>query len=161
MKQIPLTQGQFSIVDDEDFEELNKQKWHAHRGRDGNGKFYAIRSYRENGKSKSIKMHRKLMNAPKESEIDHINGNTLDNRKINLRLCSRNQNGYNKVYYKNNKTGAKGVKFTKDGKSFEVTITINGKNTYIGTYKNLNLAARAYDEAAKKYHGEFAKLNNL
>lgn len=151
MKQIPLSQGKFALVDDADYEWLNQRKWYAHQ--DGNT-WYA----RRNEKQKVITMHRQIANAPTNMQVDHINGDGLDNRRENLRLCANSQNALNRGAQKNNTTGFKGVTLNR-GKYIVAVIGIDGKNRHLGTFRSLEDAARAYDAAAIKLHGEFAKTN--
>ena len=93
MKKIELTQGKFALVDDEDFEWLNQWKWYAnHLGYT----WYVVRSVRYDNEVKAILMHRSILNAKIGEEIDHINHNGLDNRKKNLRICTRSQNNMNR-----------------------------------------------------------------
>lgn len=89
-KEIQLTQGKVTLVDDEDYEWLSQWKWCAKDGRNGN--FYAFRA----SKNKSTYMHRLILDTPKGKVTDHINGNGLDNRRINLRICSYRENSHNK-----------------------------------------------------------------
>jgi hypothetical protein len=157
-KIITLTQGQVAKVSDEWYEELSKYKWLAHYA-PGTNSFYAERqSSRLLGKQKLIKMHRVIMNAPEEMAVDHIDHDTLNNQVENLRLCTTAQNMCNQGKQKNNTSGFKGV--TKRKNRWEAGIRLGslGK-TYIGRYSTPEEAAHAYDEAAKKYHGEFAELN--
>ena len=92
--------------------------------------------------------------------VDHINGNGLDNRKANLRLATGTQNGYNRrKTRKRTWSKYKGVTFDKRRKKWEGKIVINGRKQHLGSFTNELDAGRAYDEAAKKYHGEFALLN--
>jgi hypothetical protein len=105
-------------------------------------------------------MHRRILNAPDEFVIDHINYNGLDNRKANLRLATRTQN--NRHTRRINKTGSskyKGVNWYTREKRWVAKITADGKTFPIGYFKDEIEAARAYDEAAKTYHGDFAALN--
>lgn len=149
-KKIPLTQGQFSIVDDEDFEWLNQWKWYYNNG-------YVKRNAKRdnNGIQHKISMHTLLLKVERPFEVDHINRNPLDNRKINLRKSSRFQNSGN-IFYKN-KTGFKGV--VKRINRWEAHIRKKGKLIHLGTYKTSIEAARAYNKAALKYYGEFAYTN--
>jgi hypothetical protein len=157
MKTIQLTQGQVTQVDDEDFEYLNQFKWCANYNSHTKS-YYAVRnSPRLFGKRKLISMHRIIMNAPSKMDVDHINHDTLNNQKFNLRTCTRSQNKCNSKKHTDNTSGFKGV--TASGKKWLVQIQINNKTTCVGTYLTPEEAARAYDEAAKKYHGEFANLN--
>ena len=156
MKQIPLTQGNFALVDDEDFDWLNQWHWHAHSQK---GRFYAARNKGTHPFTTLIRMHRQIMNAPGNLHVDHINGNTLDNRRENLRLCTRSENGRNQRKRSDNTTGYKGVVLTKSGMKYYAKIVVHQQMIYLGCYATAEEAARAYDEAAKKYHGPFARTN--
>lgn len=159
MKEIQLTQGKVAIVDDEDFEELSKYKWWVCNYR------YASTIIKIEGKSKFISMHRFILKLEDNPNfVDHINGNGMDNRKENLRLCSNSQNKMNakkRSDHKNSKY--KGVSFSKDPKRkkspWRVKITLNKKVVFSRYFSTELQAAKAYNEAAIKYFGEFAKLN--
>ena len=159
MKQISLTKGQFTIVDNEDFERLNQYKWFcSNRGyvcrnkKLGYGKF----------NRKTEWMHRLIINTPENMYTDHINGNKLDNRKSNLRICIKSENNRNVNKRKNNTSGYKGVFFNKVWKTWFVKLTIGKKYITGGkTYKNPKEAAIRYNKLAKKYYGEFASLNTI
>jgi hypothetical protein len=155
MKEIQLTQGKVALVDDEDFERLDKFKWHY------NAKGDARRNGpRGKGKREVILMHRIILDAPRGLEVDHINRDTLDNRKCNLRLCNRVENCRNKTKQSNNKSGYKGVSWHTDGK-WQVQICISGQRLHLGRYDCKHEAARIYNKAAIEYHGEFACLNEI
>ena len=160
-KEIQLTQGKVAIVDDEDHKYLNQWKWCLRPT--GNGIFYAIRGFRNHKKSKvkSISMHRQIMNPAKGYVIDHIDGNTLNNQKINLRICTQSQNCSNQKISIKNTTGFKGVQFNKIHNKYYSKITVNRKNIYLGSFIDPIDAAKAYNDAALKYHGEFANLNKI
>ena len=160
-KEIQLTQGKVAIVDDEDFDYLNQWKWSLRPT--GNGISYAIRGFKKHEKSKikSISMHRQIMNPDKGYVIDHIDGNTLNNQKINLRICTQSQNCGNQKIPINNTTGFKGVQFNKIQNRYYAQITVNKKNIYLGSFIDPIDAAKAYNEAAIKYKGEFANLNKI
>jgi hypothetical protein len=154
-KQIPLSQGKFAIVDDADYEWLNQWKWTADKSASSDT-WYARRGEGRPSRKKSH-MHRVIMNAPDGMEVDHVNGDGLDNRRENLRICTRAQNAHNTGIHPRNTTGFKGVSRTRQG--FVAQMVINGKHIYIGTFKSPEEAAKAWDESAKKNHGEFARLN--
>ena len=162
MKEIQLTQGKVALVDDEDFEYLNQWRW-CLRGT-GLSKSYAIRGFRKSKTCNitgSISMHRQLMRPEKGYVIDHVDGNTLNNQKSNLRICTQSQNCRNQKIGKSNTSGYKGVSYNKGQGKYNSRIKFNKKSIHLGCFVNLKDAARAYNSAAVKYHGEFAKLNIL
>lgn len=99
------------------------------------------------------------MKPPKGTQVDHRNGNGLDNRKWNLRICSHAQNNMNRGKQKNNMSGYKGVSWHELGKQWMAHIKIHGEETYLGLYPTKEETALAYNKGAKVYYGEFAKLN--
>ena len=162
MKEIQLTQGKVALVDDEDFEYLNQWKWYAHTSKKSNTFYAARNSLKINGRTKRIKMHTFIYDKNNsEILIDHINNNGLDNRKSNLRICNHNQNQQNKLIYKSNTSGYKGVFWHKAANKWGSRIGLNCKIIYLGVYKNKIDAAKSYNEAAIKFYGEFAKLNEI
>lgn len=149
MKEIELTQGYKTIVDDEDYDELSKYKWCVHVMR--NGKAYATRL---------VRIHHQIIGfPPKGFVIDHINGDGLDNRRDNLRIISNQDNIRCQGINANNTSGYRGVSWHKAKKRWDAKIKVNGKAIHLGRFESKEDAARAYDEAAKKYFQEFAKLN--
>ncbi len=159
MKRIPLTQGQFALVDDEDYDALMKYKWHATWLKNTNT-YCATRCKLKTDK-RAIAMHRQIMNDPDGLVVDHINHDTLDNQGHNLRVCSNGQNARNKKLYRNNKSGFKGVFWRKDKNKWLASISVNNKQLYLGIFHCKHAAARAYNDAAIKYHGKFAYLNKI
>lgn len=149
---IPLTRGQFAIVDAEDYPRLSQHAWFA-EGRPDN--YYAVR--KENGKS--IKMHREILNAPDHLVVDHIDHNGRNNRKSNLRLCTFAQNCRNQRRLSHKTSRYKGVHWRKRGKKWAAAIRCNNKTHHLGYFHDEVKAARAYDRAACKFHGKFASLN--
>lgn len=156
-KKIPLSQGQFAIVDDEDYQELSQFKWHAYWDKTTKS-FYARRS-KPNSRSSVIIMHRVIMNNPNGLQVDHIHHDTLDNRKCNLRTCTASQNMMNRGLFKNNKSGYTGVYLCKKSNKWRAQININKKQTYLGMFSNKHEAARVYNRYCKKHHGEFGVKN--
>lgn len=110
---------------------------------------------------KAGRFHRIIMSAPNDMYVDHINHDGTDNRKKNLRLCTNAENQWNTQRQTNNISGYKGVGWYNPRKKWRVLIQINGKKKYIGIYDDKIEAAKAYNEAAIKYHGEFACLNEI
>ncbi len=156
MKYILLGQNKSAIVDDSDFNWLNQWKWHY------GGRRYAVRSVyskSKKGTGKIIYMHRKIMKVRDKKQIDHINNDGLDNRKINLRICTSSQNSQNRNSY--NKIGLKGVYGVKKRNGFISVICHNNKRLYLGYFLNKYKAAYAYNQAAIKYFGEFANINHV
>lgn len=156
MKSITLTQGKTALVDDGDYSQINQRKWKAKKGRNGN--WYAER---QNGHGKFITMHRLIMNAPLGVIVDHINGNGLDNRRENLRLCTNAQNLMNRGAQRNNTTGYKGVTWDRREKvkKYCAQIKFHKKTLRLGYFKTPEEAARVYDAKARELFGEFAVLN--
>ncbi|MCP4263582.1 MAG: hypothetical protein GY774_39660 [Planctomycetes bacterium] len=159
-RRIPLTRGKYAIVDPDDFERLNKYKWHTTKS-SCSKTFYAARVVRINKKKCTIAMHREIINPPYPLVVDHINHNGLDNRKANLRPATKSQNCINKPYInrKGFRSKYRGLSWCRDYKKWHVRIGYNGKRERIGYFDDEIEAAKAYDEAAKKYHKEFAVLN--
>ena len=150
---IKLTKGKYAIVDLEDYEKLNQNKWRALRGPQT---FYAVRSE----KGKTIYMHNQIMQPPQGFVVDHQNHCGLDNGRENLRLATLSQNNCNR----RKKSAAasskyKGVCLKTQCNKYCAEIRCNGKKTFLGYFDNEIDAAKAYDAAAKKYHGDFAALN--
>lgn len=146
-KQIKLTQNQYAIVDDEDYEYLNQWKWYAEWNQRGHV-YYAVRT----SKNKRIYMHRMLMNTPKGAQTDHINNNSLDNRKSNLRICSHRQNQQNLKRQTSSKYP--GVTWVKREQKWQAQIQINGYRKNLGTFNNEKSAAKAYEKAVRELCGE-------
>ncbi len=154
MKYIELTKGEKAIVDDIDFEYLNKLNWSFSNG-------YAAKKLKGN---KNLFMHTLIVNCPKNMKVDHKNGDGLDNRKKNLRVCTQAQNIANQKVRSDNLSGYKGVSFFKYGKRIRrwvAKITVNYSQKHLGYFYTEKEAAIAYNKGAKKYFGEFAKLNSL
>lgn len=157
---IKITKGFYSLIDEEDFLRVSKFKWSASVYKNN---FYAITDIYQKNKKKKIRtgMHRFLMNFPKNKDVDHINGNGLDNRKINLRVCSRSQNSMNRDKSSLNKSGYKGVSWCKAMNSWQACISFNRKTIYLGCYSTPKKAHEIYSIAAKKYYGEFAYIKKI
>ena len=160
MKQIPLTKNKFAIVDDKDFERLNRFKWSASSR--SYGGFAASRECNcplVKDSYAFIYMHRQITSCPKGLEVDHISHNTLDNRRINLRIVTKGQNQMNSKPKTGSVSKYKGVFRLKNSKKWMAQIRFNGKATYLGLFKDEVEAAKKYNTKAKELFGEFAFLN--
>lgn len=159
MKEIVLSQGKVAIIDDCDFERVNQFKWSYSLVQSGIE--YALRNAEVNGKRTSILLHRFILgNIPEGMVVDHKNGNGLDNRRENLRICTRSQNNINKRK-KGTTSKYKGVYFEKARNKFRSHIVVESKIIFLGRYETELEAALAYDKASCTYHGEFANNNGL
>jgi hypothetical protein len=156
-----MNRDKVALVDEEDYERVNQHKWYwgcSHR--------YAVYFESRDGWRKSHTMHRFIMNPPKDMVVDHINHNRLDNRRSNLRVCTRSQNSRNVPRGSRNASGYIGVFWNKNragGGAWESHIRIgeatkNNKHT-VGHYSTPQYAALARDQEALIHHGEFAVLN--
>jgi len=160
-REIELTQGQVALVDDEDYERIIDQgPWFA----DWNAKrkvYYAsTRTRRKDGHKKKY-MHRLIMDAPANKQVDHKNKCTLDNRKDNLRICTQSENMSNRGPTRANTSGYKGVYFCTWVNRWRAGIRKNGKTYHLGRFDTPEEAAEAYNHVAMEYHGEFAVLNDI
>lgn len=154
IRYIALTQGLFATVDVDDYERLAKYRWYFYQ--DGNT-FYAFR--REGKRARKIIMHREIMDAPKGLVVDHRDGDGLNNRKSNLRVCTQAQNACNRRPRWDGTSVYKGVSWYKPSKKWEAKITYKGKCTYLGRFDDEIEAAKVYDAKAKELFEEFAYLN--
>jgi hypothetical protein len=156
-RKIDLGESYFTIVEPRDYYQIRRFKWCVW----GNGsKFYAVRIMVTGpGKTKVMYLHRQILNAPKGVLVDHRNRDPLDNRRENLRFATQSENMQNRGKRKNGTSKFIGVWFVKVKGKWESRITHKGKLIYIGSFDSEIAAAKAYDAAAKKYHGEFARLN--
>ena len=143
MRYIKVTQGKAAIVDDDDFEFLAARKWSYKQG-------YAVRF-------RNIFMHNEIMKPDSGFEVDHINGDGLDNRRANLRTSTHADNMKNQRRRSDNISGYKGV--SPHSNRWRAYIYINGRYINLGVFADALSAAKAYDKAAIKYFGRFAKPN--
>lgn len=153
MKLIPLTKNKFSMVDDEDFESLSRLRWHLAHG-------YASRTGKK-GEPTNVTIHRVVMNAKPDDIVDHIDGDSLNNQKSNLRFCTKRENARNSKLAASNASGFKGVHLSHSFRPprWVAQIKIPHTRKYLGNFKTPEDAARAYDTAAIEHHQEFANTN--
>ena len=156
MPEIALSHGKVALVDDEDYEALSRFRWRAHAE---SGKWwYAVRNAPHVTRSRgTIKMHRQILEAPKGVMVDHINGDTLDNRRFNLRLCTPSQNSQNR-HVTFSASGLRGVTLTTSGR-WQAQTSYLKQVIYLGVFDTPEEAGRAYDAAVLELHGPNAALN--
>lgn len=150
-KMIPLSLGMYALVDAEDFEELSKYRWFSEK------QARTTYAFRNVDSGKRIAMHRMVMKTPPEKCTDHINGNGLDNRKCNLRVCTRAENNRNVAKPITNTSGYKGVSYSSARGKWIAQISINYKRINLGGYETPKRAHEVYCAAAKELHGAFFK----
>jgi len=157
MKEIQLTKNQMAQVDDEDYVWLSRFKWHAAQC-ETVGKYYArTEMFNDKGKQTAFLMHNLILGA---KNIDHRDGNSLNNQKANLRRATQRDNVINRIYENTQPFGYRGVRqISKIG--YAARIMSYGKYMHLGTFKSPHVAAKMYNEKAKELHGEFAVLNEI
>jgi len=154
---IPLTQGKFAIIDDEDYDLVKGYKWCAIKQ---HNIFYAVTNIcKPDGTQITLRMHRLILDLKKGEICDHINHNGLDNRRCNLRSVTKQQNGMNRQKNKNGSCEFKCVSYYKRYKKWKSQIQINGKRIHLGYFNTPIEGALAYDKMAKQAFGEYAYLN--
>ena len=161
MKKIALTQNKFALVDDDNYDWLNRRRWYAHHGQ--GDVFYAIRhTPRINGKRETVWMHRLILGlVARDEQVDHRDRNGINNQRANLRICTRSQNNQNGRKRKGSHSQYKGVYWHRRNRRWCAQIGINGRIIYLGSFHSEREAALAYNEAALKCFREFARPNIL
>lgn len=158
---IPLSQKQFAIVDTEDFEWLSKWRWHALWNPCTNS-FYAARNIALPGRDRKFvkfRMHRVILGLEHgdKRQGDHMDGNTLNNRRSNLRIATPQENNWNRSLRKTSLTGIKGVTWDKRSEKWMAQIWIDGKNVKLGRFATAKEAQRAYQLRAEEAFGDFLR----
>lgn len=141
----------YFICDLDDFYKIKDFTWWAKYGKWG---YYALATI----DSKNVRLHRMIMDCPNGMQVDHINGNTLDNRKCNLRIVTNQQNSMNSRKPSTNKSGYKGVYFNKQRRKWVANIKVDYKTIYLGRFNNIDDAIKARKEAEEKYFGEYRRV---
>lgn len=161
MKKLKLTNGLITLVDNEDFVFLNQWNWNAWLI---HGHWYAVRKVwnKQRAPAYTVTMHRQIMGVSNPKIlIDHKDRDSLNNQKVNLRLCTTSQNCSNKNPSKNGSSKYLGVCWDKSRKKWRADIEKKGKGKFLGHFLIEKNAAKAYNKAAKIIHGEFANLNKV
>ena len=142
-----------ALVDDEDYERVANEDWWVNHGG------YVSRREHQNGQRVTILLHRFILGVTDGRKVDHKNNNKLDNQKLNLRPCTQRLNSRNRLLNANNTSGFKGVVLHKKTGKWSAKIRVNRAYVWLGLYKTPSEAGAAYDRAAERYYGDFAKTN--
>jgi hypothetical protein len=152
-KEIPLTKGRVALIDDEDYERVSQYKWSF----DNNG--YAVRKSGGSKNPKKVMLHRFILDAPTGFDVDHANHDSLDNTRVNLRICNRSQNNANRISLPGSSSQYKGVSWNTERQYWKVFHAAYGVRRSLGSFHDEVEAAIAYDDAAYAAFGNFARLN--
>jgi hypothetical protein len=155
--EIPLTQSKTALVDAQDAPKVLRHTWCVQK--DGR-QFYAVTGFRGNdGTMRLMRLHRFILNPPPKTGVDHIDGDGLNNQRRNLRLATHSQNQHNSRVRSDNKSGFKGVHWSKHARKWHVQIMVDGRTKFLGLFENKKEAGVAYDAAARELFGAFARTN--
>jgi hypothetical protein len=154
VQQILLTRGCCALVDDNDYEKLCSVKWHL------TARGYVAGRVKNNGICRRVYLHRYLLDAQPDQFVDHMDGDRLNNTRANLRLVTRAQNQWNRKVQRN-RSGYKGVSWHPGKGKFYARIQVNGRRYSLGYFDTAEEAAQAYDDAARRLFGEYARLNGV
>lgn len=158
-RELALTQGFVALLDDEDFERLSRWRWRFKRRCGHADVGYAVRTTGNWPNQRTVYLHREVF-GPTPNQVDHINGDRLDNRRANLRAATHTENVRNRRYQLG-EAGLRGVSVWRGSTCvrFIAQIKADGVYAYLGRFATAEEAARVYDDAARRLHGEFARLN--
>lgn len=161
MKKIPLGRGKFALIDDDDYDRVSMHTWHMksrlHLNYASSTKY--LGGGRKKAKYRMLQLHRFIMNPSKGMDVDHIDGNGLNNQKSNLRICTHQQNCMNTRKSRNTTSRYKGVSWDKESGKWKASIRFNNSLKNLGRYRTQKEAAKAYDKKAKELFGEYGNLN--
>ena len=149
---VPLTRGLFALIDRDSVESVGQFNWYAQKTACG---YYASRGLRTMTSYQVLPLHALLASLG----ADHINGNSLDNRKCNLRSATVSQNAKNRAKSRNSKSRFKGVSWSRRDSKWAAEIQVDKRRIWLGYFSDELEAAKSYDCAARQYHGDFARLN--
>ncbi len=158
--EIPLTQGKFALVDAEDFAAVSLWSWCAIKGRKGVSWYAHANTEKAGGGRRYVKMHRYVLQPLAGLEIDHVDGDGLNNRRSNLRISTRQENSRNVPRHRDGSSRFKGVSWYRRDSCWRSCITVNDRQIHLGYFQDEAEAAAAYDAAAVRLFGEFARLNS-
>jgi len=158
---VPLTKGYEAVIDAADVSLVEGFNWCAHEVRKKGAvcKAYAVRTALHSGRNITVLMHRVVLKAGREFEVDHRDSDGLNNRRSNLRIATPSENRKNQVIGSRNTSGVKGVSWHRKAGKWSVEIHSEGKKTYLGLFADIDAAAAAYASASKRIHGDFGRLS--
>jgi len=153
---LKLTNGKYTLIDKKFYDKVKNYKW-----RQDSLAGHVVITIGKKGHRKLLRLHRLIINVKDGELVDHINGNVLDNRLKNLRLANKSKNAMNRGKQRNNTSGYKGVSFNKQMNMWQAQLVANKIKRLNSFFKTKKEAAIAYNNAAIKFHKEFARLNNI
>jgi hypothetical protein len=152
---IPLTKGFEAVIDADDVPLVEGYNWRAWVGRNA---VYAIRADYSGQKQRTVYLHRVIIGEPGGMQVDHIDSDGLNNRRLNLRPATHQQNNHNQRLSSRSTSGIKGVHWNKRDRIWHACIALNGKTRHLGSYSTKEAARAAYAEASARLHGEFGRI---
>lgn len=158
MALVPLTQGYVALIDAGDVPLVDGWNWSAIRSPNANGKTRSVYAVRKGRNNRLIYLHRSVLSVPNGISVDHVSGDGLDNRKVNLRVATTAQNQHNARLRTDSSSGAKGVSWCKKSRKWKAYIKENGKQRHLGLFNTIEAASHAYGEASVEVYGAFARV---